>query len=289
VSVAAIAALAAALGLSYHGEALRLFLSFPRPAAAYGAMYAGFLVIQLGLLFVLFWVGTIIALLTNPSRSGGLLAGAAAYALFISFRTPLFGFRYILPILPVVIAFAAWAITYPLPARWTAGWRSTAGTALAVFFLVAGISWAQITWRPTGDYWLGYTEPQPPWREAYAWIEEDFARRSPESPVAGGLAVVSAFPFMDAEYLRRTPHRRRYFPVSHTGLPDSVQSNPPYATAETVRSRRDLARLAGAYVILDDFGLRMLANPRIRDFLDATPPTKTFPGSYPLRVWRLGR
>ncbi len=288
VALFAGAVLLVALGLSYRGEALRLLFSLSPGAASYGVMYAGFFVDQLGLLSVLSVAGALVALVALPARAAGLLAGAAVYAAFISLRTPIFGFRYALPLVPVVIAFASYAVTLPLPARASSGRRAAAGGAAALVLLAGGLWWARLSWVPAGEYRLGYTEPQPNWRAAYAWIAEDIARRARKRPSAAPPALVSALPFLDAEYLRAIPHRRHYLPVSHTGLPGSLRRQPPYVAAETIGALGQLRRLGACYVVLDDFGLRMLGDARTREHLAATPPAVIIPGAFPVAVWRLG-
>jgi 4-amino-4-deoxy-L-arabinose transferase-like glycosyltransferase len=112
--VAVVAGVLVALKTSYHGAALQLLRSTSPGVGRWDMMYAGFLVVELGLFSVLFIVGVATALFSRARYASALAAGAFTYAVFISFRTPLFAFRYLMPVLPAVVAFAANAVTLPL-------------------------------------------------------------------------------------------------------------------------------------------------------------------------------
>jgi hypothetical protein len=71
-------------------------------------------------------------------------------------------------------------------------------------------------------------------------------------------------------------------------MPGSTQWHPPYVPATVVGSVAELESIRG-YAILDDFGLRMLANTDIRRHLLDTPPCFETGGSDRLYVWRLGK
>lgn len=264
---------------------LRMF----RPSELnYSLMYGHFLLSQFGMLFPLAGLGMLLALKKDWRSTIPLVVGVLLYFYVISCRMILFAFRYTLPIMPLLILFAAhalWAPTQLLPAK---GLRRRMAFAVSAV-LVWGLAWVgvAVTVMPKREYRLGYTEPQPHWREAYAMI----ARRHKTLTAAGKdtvpLNVISTFPVLHDIYLGEQIGAKFYIPCSLTGYPGDIQQNPPYTRAQVVNRWADLKGFRG-YIVLDDLGLRMIADPIIRQRLANRRPNAFIPGEFRIWIWIVG-
>lgn len=250
----------------------------------YAPMYLSFVWALLG--FVIVWAaaGAAAGLAARPALVGPLLLACLAYVFVICRRTDLFHLRYLLPVLPLVVAFAAHALDLALRgARRFAGRgaRATAATAVAVLFLLC-VPWEAFTLRPM-FYYLGFTEPQPDWRRACRWV----ARDHESGPDRGKpLAFVSAFPEFADIYLRGRPLRKVYLACSLSGRPEDTLSAPLYTIAEPLADPAAL-RDIGGYIVLDPLGLDRLADKALRDYLRRLRPTCAVPGPFPIWIWKV--
>ena len=254
------------------------------PAAehAYGLLYLRFLHSILGA--TLWWslAGAIAGAWLYPRRVLPLLAAGGAYFYIIACRNPLLHYRYVLPILPFLLCFAALGVHALAATCWRRKTRRGHGLAIVggVAFLAAlgSMDWNV---RPYDKYYLGATEPQPEWRAAYAQIADDSARRH-----AGAPTTISAFPVFHDLYLGR--RGEKYFlPVSLTGWAGDVPEHASYARAQTVHSVAELAALQG-YLVLDEMGLTMLCDERIQRYIQSQQPDFIIPGFYKIYIWRKG-
>lgn len=254
----------------------------PAREYAYGMEYLKFACYQYGVMLVWAVIGAGISVCAFP-RLLPLLAVAALFVYSISARTALFHYRYLMPVFHLTFLFSALGVHYVCGKICVVGVKWV--RVLAMVFMVVLAGWSLSTYlhtlRPTAVYYLGSTEPQPPWRDAYAWIRG-------QSRLEGQSAdTISTFPMFHDLYLGGGS--KFYLPFSFSGQPASCQESPPYSTATVVDSLRSLRDLS-AYVVLDDFGLRMLRNAEIRDYLKQRAPTRVFQSpqaNWRVLVWRM--
>ncbi len=255
---------------------------------SYGQQYIRFLYDQFGLLALLAVVGAVGCSVRREREAIALLFASVLYLYLIGWHTRYFAFRYAFPTIVPLLLFACW-----LPAqiweRYAAGaGRQRVLAGLSVLLLVAAAATsAEMTWIPQRHYVLGYTAPQPGWKKAYHLIlqREQMIESDPLNPRT--IVSVSAFPSLEHYYLGSAVGPQNYLPVSHTGYPGEVQWAAPYRTATPIHSLDELLRLDG-YLVLDDLGLRMLANPEIKTYLENLTPNAIVKGEFNVFVWLLG-
>lgn len=255
----------------------------PTKEFAYGMEYLKFACYQHGVMLVWAVIGAGIAL-CSFRRLLPLLAVTALFVYSISERTALFHYRYLMPVFHLAFIFSALGVYYVFARIAGAGAKWIRSLAMVLMVVLTGWSLSTYlhTLHPSAIYYLGSTEPQPPWRDAYAWIRG-------QARLEGRSAdTVSAFPMFHDLYLGEGS--KYYLPFSFSGQSGSCQEAPPYSTA-TVVDTLPLLRALSAYVVLDDFGLRMLRNAEIRDHLKQRVPDRVFQSpnaNWRVFVWRMG-
>jgi hypothetical protein len=255
------------------------------PVESYGAAYLLFFYGQFR--SVLFWAiaGAIGALATKPRTTAPLLVGGAIYLLLISCRTPLFHFRYTLPVLFIIPLFAGFGVS--LAASWCDRYAGRFVWPMRVVVaLLFGLSvWhGRFQWRPALEYDLGPTALQSPWETAYGWLSD--AMDNVQDPAQ--VATFSTFPMFHDFYLGASRGRKYFLPFSLHGTRGMYQTHSRYSEAVTVNSLAQLTILKG-FVVLDAFGLRMLENRDIHQFLLQRRPVhvEKGPRSNDVVIWRL--
>jgi len=256
------------------------------PEMDYAGMYVRFLWIQLGLLLPISLLGAGLLGFRAPRLALPLIAGTALYMYVISYRTILFAHRYAIPIIPFLLLFAGTAVAQPADLMMSERrWRKVVGSGLGVVALIVTLT--QFGWRiiPCNSYDLGYTAPQPRWREAFAMVSERESRNA-TTLRAVEPAVVTPYPLFHDIYLGPDFGGKFYLPISWTGYPGEVRWNPTCTSAALVTDGSKFLKLRG-YALLDDFGLRMLAVPEVQQYFLSTKPNAILPGKYPVYIWIL--
>lgn len=252
-----------------------------RPAETnYVADYWRYLIREYG--WMLFFCP--LAVLCPWRKSGGfaaslLLASILFFAL-LSLRTWLFAHRYIFILSPVVVilfSLGVWNCLSLLRSR-----RCLVNSA-AVIVLILLLVHGQLSLRPRKEYDLGFTAPTPPWKEAFALVED---RHHSVAQNAESISIISAYPALTDIYLDGNQAAKYYIPINYSGHPNDVWGNPPYTTAVIVANVRELMEL-DAYVMLDDFALRMIADEGIRNYFATHTPNAIVRSSYNIYIWIL--
>jgi 4-amino-4-deoxy-L-arabinose transferase-like glycosyltransferase len=255
-------------------------------AGGYFATYASFLWGQLG--WVLGWavVGAAYSIARQPRKCLPLLLAAALYLFIISEHTALFHFRYLLPALWLILLFAGIGVAGSLAMLEHFNKRAaTGGRPLVAALFCASLVSGQFIATPHQRYWLGWTAPQPEWRVAYSWL----GRHHAEQNTGTSLVTVSVFPMFHDFYL--DGDARKYFlPFRYSRRVGHEQKVSNYSTAEPVDSLETL-RSSGGYVVLDNYGLEMLANRDIRAYLNERDPLHVVESrggySYRILIWKI--
>jgi hypothetical protein len=254
----------------------------------YAGKYLSFLREEMGGMFYLAGAGIVLAMPRHWRRVLPLSVGLLAYFYVLSHRTMLFAFRYVFPLLPFLLLLAAWGIGFPIEwGRNRGRWVRLGAVVGSALLMLVGCWGFRSTLVPQRKYLLGYTEPQPDWRIAYAMILSRHQRMTAAGRVSGPLRVVSALPMFHDIYLGPDVGEKYYLPISHTGYPGEIQWKPPYTTATVVGSLNQMTNLHG-YVVLDDLGLRMLANREIWDYLTQRKPNAILPREFNVFIWLIG-
>jgi hypothetical protein len=248
--------------------------------------YVRFLADQMGPLLPLALMGMIIGAFARPGRFVPLAVGSLLHLVVISFVWPYFAFRYSFPLVAPLLAFAAVPVAAPFSRQACSRGRAMGRALLCVVLLAVSAVGADTTFVPKQRYLLGFTEPQPEWRDAYDMIRERERRLRAAGRPEEEIVTVSAIPLFHDIYLGRNVGRKYYLPISFTGYPGAVARDEPYTTAATIRSLDELLAVRG-YLILDDFGLRMLVNKDIRSYLAKTTPNAVLKHRYNVFVWIL--
>ncbi len=244
--------------------------------------YLVFLWRELGLLPLWAMGGAVLASMRGWRRALPLILAAGLYFWSLSTRSLLFHFRYILPLLPIIMLFAAYAVTMPVLAGLRRpGLRGKTGAILLLGAFLTSLGFAHFSVIPRTHYALGYTAPQPDWAAAYAWVKEQELTRT---GTRNGIRTVTTFPMFHDLYLGNESGTRSFLPFSRTGYPGEFQDAPRYSDA-TVVSDPDKLWSHNGWIILDDFGLRMLKDPAIRDALMRIPPTRIIKGPHRFDVF----
>jgi hypothetical protein len=253
----------------------------------YAIHYGVFLFREMGIILPLGVLGMILASVFWPRKAIPLALSVAAYFLAISFMWQYFSFRYAFPLFAPFFIFAATPFAILFEKVWLHKPRlRVIGLGFcAIFFWVSIVS-GKVTFTPIERYMLGYTEPQPEWKDAYDLIvnrEKEARRLGVDSP---GFVTVSALPLFHDVYIGPKIGKKYYLPLSFTGHPKDLAGVESYTAAYTVRSVDDLLGIKG-YLILDDFGLRMLANKDIQKYLLNRTPNAVLKHEYNVFIWLL--
>lgn|GEM_PF-2977827 len=249
----------------------------------YAGLYAGFLWRSFGWLLGWTALGAAWTLATRPRFAVPVLSMLAAHAAFICLGSRLYHERYILPLVPFVLMFAAagllwaWRLCGRTPRCWSIPTR-----AAVIGLFALSISAGVFTTHLNDNYTLGITAPQPDWRAAYAWI----ARTAEETDrPATNADTISTFPVFHDLYMPPRFGMKFFLPFSFSGYPGSFQETPPYSTATTIASLEHLRQVRG-HIVLDFFGLRMLKDAALRKILLQRMPTHIVEGRFPVYIWR---
>jgi hypothetical protein len=250
----------------------------------YFFMYGSFLIQKLGFLLPLSFVGAVILSLKKPRVVLPIIFGILLFIYIICYRTQLFAFRYTIPILPFILLASAQAIAFPIELFLSTGRPSLKLVYAALFVVLSFFAVWHFQWNfiPCEKcYELGYTAPQPRWKDAFVLIKKRQERVKGSRP-----AIVSPYPMYYDIYLGSDFGQKLYIPISWTGYPGSVRWNPPYSEAIVIRDLSDMLDHYG-YAILDNMALNTLAIPSIRHYFLNTRPNAIIPGKYPIYIWVL--
>lgn len=250
------------------------------PAGDYLHAYLLFLYGQFRSVLVWAALGAAWGAIRQPRWTVPLLAGFGAYLALLSFRTDLFHFRYMLPILFIPPLFAGFAVAEAL--RFLCHRRGTVaaiGIALTLALFAGSVAHGRFQWKPEAVHDLGPTEPQSPWAEAYRWLA---------SHAPADVVTISTFPMFHDLYRGSTNGEKWFLPFSPSGNPADLAATSRYAAARNIESLTQLRIIEGV-IVLDRFGLAMLQNAEIRDWLLQVPPVHVEPGTRNNHVfiWRL--
>lgn len=252
-------------------------------ASNYGLLYARFLYQELGPFLVWSGAGLILGLGPLRKRTGRLAVATLAFLGLIAFQTSLFHYRYVLPVLPLLLTFGTAGAEFLWRQLWSGRTLGARGLALLTAGLcVVSLTGMNLNVRPYQTYYLGPTEPQPEWATAYRWVEQDAVRRglAPDQ-----IHTISTFPVFHELYLG-TGGARSYLSLSLTGDTNEIWTSASYSRAHTVDSLEAFSRLQG-YVILDHMGFELLADASIRQALARMKPALVVPGPVAIVIWRL--
>jgi len=249
----------------------------------YGALYFGVLFMNLDILFALSLLSAATLLITRNNLTP-VIVGCLVYFLAISYRTPLFAYRYLLPIFPVLCLLAA------VPVGWA---RTLIGhkrpiTGLIGLLLVAltliGINASHMRLVSSRFVFVDMTTPRPDWRTVFATIQD----RSNASGYHSSTRplIVTAFPLMVDVYCNTNEFSKGYLPISTTGYPGDEQWRPPYTTATVISSVSELTNTLG-YMVLDQFSINMLLNSEAKSYVRTNTPDLIIEGEFPIYAWIL--
>ena len=254
---------------------------------SYVRQYSDFLREQLGWLIWLIPVGILAAGIGRWRAALFLGVPLAAYLFVISVQTELFAFRYVFPVFFVLlwfIAYGVFAVVRLLVDRMPFLWMKSA-IWLGVMGLLLAVPW-QRTLLPQSRYILGRTAPQPEWKEAYTLLKERELKLQALGRGRTSVAVVSALPMLDQLYFGDHIGTQYYLPVSYSGMANDQQHHSPFTVSTPVQTVEQLQQLSG-YLILDDFGLFMLLNKDMQNYLTHRKPNALIHGQYNIFIWVL--
>ncbi len=251
----------------------------------YFGFYAAYLFNQMGWGLALAVVGGIGLLVRHPRTTGPVWVSCLAYSGIISFKSHLFGFRYLLPLMPFLCIYAA------TPYAWisqAAFWdRFRFGRLTRVFMLgllMAILGSANLSLLPRREYAVDDTVPRPDWRQAAALIRERIQR---EEATAQGLQIVaSAVPPVMSAYLGDLAIELVYLPINMTGYPGEEHRDSPYLPARAIPTYSELQNVKG-YVVLDEFGLQALLDMVTQTALSLRTPDAIVGGKFATYIWIL--
>jgi len=241
----------------------------------YSLNYIRFLFLQFGVFLPIGVIGFF--LLAWQKKWKYLLAitiSAVIYFLLISFRNDLFHLRYILPIIPFVFIFIAYALDQLYERLKKYNIAVLSATGLIVFAIAFT---GEFNFLPKDIYYLDPTAPQPDWKAGYEWIVNDAQ--------SDKIITISTYPVFHDIYIGREKGEKYFLPFSFSGMPDSIEEKPAYTKAEPIKSIAELKEKKG-YLILDEFGFRMLSDQNIKNYLNTIAPV-VFEGPFKLMVWKL--
>ena len=249
----------------------------------YAPSYLWFL--QQQLKWILPWIGLgiIIAIWKHAYRALPLIIIAGLYFYMLSYRNILFHFRYLLPIFPFIFIFAAYgASSIATVVTRSSGWMRKSITVIFICLFVASWCFSSFSFIPQSDYQLGYTAPQPNWNKAYNWIEDE------EKNKKGNISTTSTFPMFHDLYFGNNNGSRYFLPYSMSGFPDAFELIPRYSQATVIPDLKTLKSM-NTWIVLDDYGLRMLKDKETQDFLKRKRPIKTIRSSnkFNIFIWKL--
>ena len=254
----------------------------------YAKQYLWVLWVQLH--WILPWtiLGGVISLWKHTRRTLPIIFIAGLYFYFISYRSILFHFRYILPILPFILLFVAYgAVCSASIIKKSSGWPKKVIIIISLCLFATSWSNSPFSFIPSKQYELGYTAPQPDWRKAYQWIKHTEEKRLTKITQ---ISTTSTFPMFHDLYLNSTSSNNYFLPYSMSGFPGSFELTPRFSHASVVPDRKTLKSL-NTWIILDDFGLRMIKDKEIQDLLMRVRPVKIIRGenSFDIFIWKMGK
>ena len=248
--------------------------------------YTSYLIQELGLLLPMSILGMLVALWVWPRKAVPLVASGLVYFAVITMGWRYFAFRYSFPLVAPLLAFAALPIALPFIGHGGCRWpRLTWAMSCAVLLLIAVLS-AKMVFIPRARYTLGFTAPQPEWQDAYGLIIEREKRLQGPTPTPQKLTTISAIPLFHDLYLGQEVTQKYYLPISFTGYPGDIAESDSYTSATVIHSLQELLSIKG-YLILDDFGLRMLVDQEIRQYLASKTPNAILKHEFNVFIWVL--
>jgi 4-amino-4-deoxy-L-arabinose transferase-like glycosyltransferase len=273
-------------GHSNFGDAGRKLMTFG--GQNYLIPYLQYFSQQLSILLSFFALGALATAYRFWRKCFPLLFGMVAYCYVLAFAWRYFAHRYAFPIVFILLIFAAYAIALPLGSR---GERSRNNSMLRGLFclilFIAAIALSNTILLPRKQFLLGYTEPQPNWKRGFEMIAAREAMLpDAEKQMAGMPTTISALPYFHNVYLGQHTGTKYYLPISYTGFAGDMDRLSAYTSATSINSLDALLRLKG-YVILDDFSMRMLANPEIQNYLRNRTPNVVIKSDFNLFIWVL--
>lgn len=252
----------------------------------YGPVYSDYLFRQLAGFLFLAIMGAAVLLVRTPQIGGLLVLCCLAYFGVISFKSHLFAFRYLLPLVPFICIFAA------VPFSWLSkvhrANRSRSSLALLCLLLggfgLWGVFSAKLSLWPPASSEVDVTVPRPDWRMAAALIRN--REMQVQSKHRDRIAVASALPTVVDAYLEDVGVENFYLPINMTGYPGEDLWVSYYAKAEVIRNIEQLQNLKG-YLLMDDFSLQSLLDPALMAALAGWPPDAIISGDFPIYIWIL--
>ncbi len=212
-----------------------------------------------------------------------LLVSAFLFFAVVSLRTWLFAHRYVFLLSFIVALFLAigvWSLSTVFARRFGKRLVTIAGIVITLIVLVDG----PLCLVPKIQYDLGYTAPAPPWRDAYSLIIDRHVQISGNSAL---LSTISAFPALHDIYLAGFAGQKWYIPINYSGRPNDVWEVAPYTTAGVIKTLEQILE-KHAYVVLDDFALRMIHNQRIREYFLTHAPNAIVRSKSNIYIWIIG-
>jgi hypothetical protein len=228
---------------------------------------------------ILLWslIGVFVSIIKKDRYNICLFCTIGLYFFAILFQTPYFHYRYLLPIIPFILYFAALGFLFLLENGIKFHKRVFDYFLITIIFIFSVFS---MDWniRPYHKYYLGITAPQPEWKEAYFYIANDCQNKN--------ITSISTFPEFHNIYFGSTNGRKYYLPFSLTGRTKDIRRTSKYVKAKTISSLKELKSKKG-YVVLDNFGLRSLINKKIFDYLLKSDPVHIIEGPYMIYIWKI--
>ncbi|MBN2087470.1 glycosyltransferase family 39 protein [Candidatus Peregrinibacteria bacterium] len=241
----------------------------------YTVSYLKFLILELGLFLPVGVIGFFTLAWKKKSKYMlALTIGVASYFLLISFKNPVLNFRYLLPILPFIFIYIAYAFNQ-LFEKFKKN-RISSSIFLSLFIILISFS-GKSNFLPNA-YNLGISAPQPDWKAGYEWIKNDAGDKE--------IITISTFPMFHDIYYGKNIGEKFYLPYSGNGMPGSFNDDSNYSNAEVINSLDELLSING-YLILDNYGLRMLRDEDVRNYLGPLNPTEIIKGDFDLMIWKI--
>lgn len=272
-----------ALGFFALQTALMHFINSPAisgsgAVAIYLPDYLSWLWQQLNFVFLLALAGFVFA---YRSGAQGFATSMAilfvAYLVYLSFFNKVFALRYLLPIVPILLIFAALPLAKTIEFAFARD--RLLKISLYLFSFLAFLVFAGGSLLPRAHYELGPSAPQANMKQAYSYIQEN-------SIPGSAVNIVSYLPVFADIYLAGDANKY-YIPFSMDGTPASTHPIAPYSAAVTVKSLADLPD--EGFLILDDYGFKMLRAPEIKNILQKRRALLIEPevGSDRVLIWNL--
>ncbi|MFA5374632.1 MAG: glycosyltransferase family 39 protein [Dehalococcoidia bacterium] len=218
----------------------------------YFSEYTDYLTEILPVILYLGAVGIVIMFKRDAKTSLLLLLALAIPFYFICFHVKMLAFRYLYLITPILFIYFAYTVTYICDTlahslrKHAGGTAKTTNSALqkswlspALTVLIVGLSLygAGFSFLPQSDHWLELTAPQPDFKLAYSFINDNFEE---------GDIVIDTWPAVGSFYMEQEPDFWLAFDIAGTDGQYCVDGYEQYINISCIEDAGDLETIVNA-------------------------------------------